>query len=160
MSAKNTSLPKLYPERHPPRAHYGCIRPEHHLFNNQVDDRWQGHKGYITVASAFCTPPLQLEKYLRPKNSASDVNVPCSASKRSSNGTSARMFITAWNKLRCINGNVFIRYTACYCQPAPFSLSAFLLFLPLPAIVVPPSPIPSRPVVPVAIPSKPPDNKK
>lgn len=48
---------------------------------------------------------------LRPKNSAREVNVPCSASNRSNKGVSAKIFKNACKKPACIKGNVFVRYT-------------------------------------------------
>lgn len=60
-----------------------------------------------------------------PRKSARLVNVPFCISNLSSSGVSARMLRKAWNKLRCMNGKVFSRYTVhCIGQHsfnAPFS---------------------------------------
>lgn len=49
--------------------------------------------------------------YLRPRNMAREVRVPCSASNFSSKGVTASMFKNACKNPACTIGYVFIRYT-------------------------------------------------
>jgi hypothetical protein len=64
---------------------------------------------------------IHVRDCLRPKNRSRDVNVPCSASNRSSNGVRAITFSMACTKPMCISGKVFVRYTACASRQIPYS---------------------------------------
>lgn len=56
---------------------------------------------------------LSISEYnVRPKNSANEVSVPCSASNLSSNGVRASRLKKAWKNPAWMRGNVFVLYTS------------------------------------------------
>lgn len=108
-----------------PGANHGCIPVQDGFLKQEVktgrESRKRCSKNHVSKAALptpkshtshpFSVPGVIARKYSRPINSAMDVRVPCSASKRSKRGVKARAFNAAWKKPVWMIGKVFRRYT-------------------------------------------------